>query len=60
MMAGDVHVVEGPAPTPAAKFDYAAMRAAAVAELKASSSAAKDEDDECDAGEDDEECGVKW
>ena len=58
MMAGDARAVDGPAAEVAPKFDYAAMRAAAAAELKASQGG--DSDDECDAGEDDEECGVKW
>ena len=61
IMAGDARAVDGPAPVAPPKFDYAAMRAAAAAELKAAqkqSGGGGDED--CDAGEDDEECGVKW
>ena len=66
MMAGDVHVVEGPPVAPPPRFDYAAMRAAAqAAAAEAAAEAAKAagaaaEEEECDAGEDDEECGVKW
>jgi hypothetical protein len=61
MMAGDARAVDGPAAVVAPKFDYAAMRAAAAAELKAKQAQeADDEDEECDAQEDDEECGVKW
>ena len=59
MMAGDARAVDGPAPVVAPKFDYAAMRAAAAAELKAAA-AQKADDEDCDANEDDEECGVKW
>jgi nucleotide-binding universal stress UspA family protein len=63
MMAGDVHVVDGPPAAPAPKFDYAAMRAKAVADAaaaKAAEAGKEEEEEECDAGEDDEECGVKW
>jgi hypothetical protein len=61
MLAGSAQVVDGPAPVEAKRFDYAAMRAAAQAQLAASRAAdgAAGEDD-CDAAEDDEECGVKW
>jgi hypothetical protein len=68
MMAGDVHVVDGPPAAPQPKFDYAAMRAKAVAEAAAAKAAAAAQEGgeeegvegECDAGEDAEECGVKW
>ena len=59
IMAGDARAVDGPAPVAPPQFDYAAMRAAAAAELKAAATQ-KADDEDCDAGEDDEECGVKW
>jgi len=63
MMAGSVHVVEGPPAEEPKKFDYAAMRAQAAAQLKAEAAAAEaagEADAECDSTEEDEECAVKW
>jgi hypothetical protein len=60
MLAGSAQVVDGPAPVEAKRFDYAAMRAAAQAQLAASRADGAAGEDDCDAAEDDEECGVKW
>lgn len=57
MLAGSATAQEGPALAAAPKFDYAAMRAAAAAELAAVAAATEAP---CAAGEDDEECGVSW
>jgi hypothetical protein len=62
MQANLVNVRAGPPSAPPAAFDYSAMRKAALELREKEERAAQEslEEEECTAGEDDEECVLKW
>jgi hypothetical protein len=60
LLAGVVSAQDGPAPLAPTRFDYAAMRAAAAAQLALEALQDAADEEECGATEDDEECAPHW